>query len=684
VTYPSRDLYLPLALLFMAALFASPAAHAESLDLTRKAAIECGDIFNVAEGTIELWVKPATINNNEWILSKTGDKKNGMVLGFGPRIFMYSVRTDGKTRYAYTPKGALRPGKWSHIAITFSKDKATIFVNGHPTRRASEATGNFGLQHLAGSMLRLGRGGSSREFYNGHMYEVRLSDSIRYTRTFKPKRTPLTVDGHTIALWRGDSDGKIVPDAGKGKRDGKIIGPLKSSADTPLKPAPPTKQIAPGAKPQSRPKVKLDLPEAQGPTKIVLGKEKVRAGFRGDGALIINGEAVFPIAARSEKLYEIPEIADCGFNMILGSGEWGAEHYKLAHEKNLLIFAGHHSWMSFRGVPKSFKVRGREETLLKTVIINARDQSKRTIHETLEQFDHQPGVMGWCISDEPEAKLSELAEAGYEIFKSNSPGHIVAQISCDSQWFKNFRHAADVLMVDHYPFQGTPRKRIHRRGIFETYRRVKKAVDDMGGKPVWLMPGLYDPSYWSWKPEETLTLRDMRLANYAGLIAGAKGVVMYHWGNLRNEYSEGEDGKRKTTKISDKLYVAKLKKIATTVAELHKLGPIILNGRPCKDLWIRWVAPGRNGPGPQLHRVWDYEGKRYLMVVNFLDVAIKGQAYGINMSVNRLAYDTTVFLGGSDVSVKAERKPGENTFTVGPRGAGVFLLTRRPIPDVKR
>ena len=684
-----RITWLWVCLITSALLLPAARTSAAGLDLTGKAYLDCGDIMNTPQGTMECWVKPATINNNEWLLSKSKDKNNSMVLGFGPRIFLFQVRTNGQYRYVQVAKKTVTPGKWHHVACTFDKDKVSLFVNGIPYRKVSDPGGNYSLDHLAGGSLFLGKGGGkSKEYYNGLIAEVRLSDVVRYQRSFKPQRAPFAPDDNTVALYHFDKDGNTVADAsGKGNH-GKIVGSaarisedIWSASTAPAPTAP--------IKPQPLPVAQPAVPVALQPAPVVAPAKPLPAGFtsatiRGDGTLLINGKPVFPIAARSEKLHEIEEVAAAGFNMILGSGEWGIEHYNRAREKGLLIFAGHHCWMSFRGVPKEFNVTGREETLLKTVIMNARDQSKRTIHETLQQFDHLPGVMGWCISDEPEAKLSEIAEAGYEIFKSNTPGHVVAQISCDPHWFKNFRHAADVLMVDDYAFQGTPRNRPYRRGILETYSRVKQAVDDMGGKPVWLMPGLYDPSYWSWKPEESLTLRDMRLANYAGLIAGAKGIVMYHWGNLRNEYSEGEDGKRKTIQKSDEQFAAKVKMIATSVAELHQLGPIIINGRPAEDIWVHWVAPGRNGPGPQVFRVMDYEGKRYLMVVNFLDVAIKGQAYGINMSVNRRAYETEVWLGGEDLSVVPERRPGENTFTVGPRGAGVFVLTRIPIPDVKR
>lgn len=402
------------------------------------------------------------------------------------------------------------------------------------------------------------------------------------------------------------------------------------------------------------------------------------AGLRGDGTLVVNGKGVFPVGVRSEKLDSIGPIAKAGFNLILGSGEWGEEHYRSAEEQGLLILAGHHVWLTFRGAGKGINLAAREEALLKSVLRHAKDQRGRTIHEALAAFDDRPGVIGWCISDEPEAKLHEVAEAGYEIFKSNSPSHLVAQISPDPHWFAMFRTSADVLIVDHYPFRGRGSKR-DRRNVLDTHERIKRAVADMGGKPVWLMPQLYPPSYWSCLPGEELTLRDLRLASYAGLIAGAKGIVMYHWDVLPFAWTRDEKGSRTRIEVSRAVYDRRVADVAAAVRELKTLGPIVAEGRPATDISIRWVAPGVNGPGPQMSRVWDHAGRRYLATINLLDVPIEGQVFAINANVNYRAYTAEVFLGKSDVAVTPDERPGEFTFRVAPRGSGVLVLTRRPI-----
>ena len=402
-----------------------------------------------------------------------------------------------------------------------------------------------------------------------------------------------------------------------------------------------------------------------------------RAGIRGDGTLLVNGKPVFPVGARTEAVSDLAEIADTGFNLAMGSGEWGAEHYAEADRHGLLIFAGHYVWASFRGTQEAVNLRAREDALVKSLLTAAKDQSGRTLPEALTQFDHLPGVIGWKTGDEPEAKLTELVEIGYEAIKSYNPQRVVGPIICDRQWFGNYRNAADVIIVDNYPLRGTYEKKYH-TSINETYRRVKRAVDTMAGKAVWFMPPLYPYSYWSLVPEEEFTLRDLRLVNYAGLIAGAKGIVMFHWGLMDGAWGAGEEGGKLRIAIDEATAKQRLGIVRSLVRELHALGPVICDGRPNDEPDIRWTGPGVNGPGPQLTRVIEYEGRQYLLVMNLLDVPLEGMVFGPDPAHNWRAYDAEVFLGREDLAVTAER-PGQPVITVAPRGSGVFVLNRRSI-----
>lgn len=401
-----------------------------------------------------------------------------------------------------------------------------------------------------------------------------------------------------------------------------------------------------------------------------------RATIRADGTLLVDDRPVFPVGMHTEDAACIGQVADAGFNLVSGTGEWDAEHYKAAAESELLILGGHYVWATFASFRTGggIDLRPSEEAGIQNVLAHGRDQSWRMPLDTLRAFDHLPGVIGWRTNEEPEAKLVEYMEYAYEIFKSNSPGHLVVTLSCDPRWFHAFRNTADVLVFDNYPYRGG---RGPKRALLETYEWTREGVEAMEGKAVWLMPQLIPPSRWSLDPEDELSLQQMRLQNYAGLIAGAKGVIMYSYGSFPLVYERDQDGNRASRPASDEVMRQRWDRVSALVGELNELGPMICDARPTQELDIRWTEPGSLGPGPQMTRELDLYGRKYLLVANVLDVPLVGTVYGINGG-NRRAYDASVWLGEGDLSVSAER-PGEPTITVAAQGAGVFVLTRRPV-----
>ncbi len=400
------------------------------------------------------------------------------------------------------------------------------------------------------------------------------------------------------------------------------------------------------------------------------------ATFCGDGTLVVDGQPVFPIGMHTEELESIERIAGAGFNLVSGSGEWGEQHYAASEQEGLLVLGGHYVWATFASFRSGggIDLRPSEAAGVQNVIRHARDQSRRLPLETLAAFDHLPGVIGWRTNEEPEAKLVESLEYAYEVFKSHSPGHIVATLSCDPRWFHLFRNTADVLIVDNYPFRGN---RGAKRSLLETYEWISHAKDVMGGKPVWLMSQLIPPSYWSLDPADELSLQDMRLQSYLGLIAGAKGIIMYNYEMFMQVRERDADGDARLRPAGEDLLRRRWSAVRALVEELKALAPIICGGRLSSDLEIRWLQPGAQGPGPQMTRELDHYGRKYLLIANPLDVPIEGRVFGINGG-NRRAFDAGVFCGDRDLSVRTET-PGEPTITVGPRGTGTFVLTRRPV-----
>lgn len=226
-------LLLLVSVLAASALGVTFGADSGSLSFTKKGHVNCGDTFSVPEGTIEFWFKPTTNNNNEWVISVLKEKDNHMVAGFGQTAFMYMVKTNGQWAYICVSKSEMPIAKWHHLAITFEQDNATIFVDGLKLRKTG-APGHFGLEHLKGGEFIIGKG-MGKEYFNGLVSEVRLSDIVRYTEDFMPKKTPLPTDEHTVGLWSFDEkDGTAVRDASGKGRNGVVIHKVGRSSETPL------------------------------------------------------------------------------------------------------------------------------------------------------------------------------------------------------------------------------------------------------------------------------------------------------------------------------------------------------------------------------------------------------------------------------------------------------------------
>ena len=207
-------------------------AEPGSLQFTKKGHVVCGDIFSVPEGTIEFWINPASTANNEWVLAKNKEKANAMEFGFGLTTVMHMVKRNGEWTYVLFDTKIIPVNQWTHVACTFNKEKATLFINGVAKNVKKD---DFSIEHLAGGEFTIGKG-TQRQFFRGLIAEMRLSSAIRYTGAFVPSKTPFQSDAQTVALYHfGDEDeGETVSDAGPQGLHGKIVGTVTRSKESPF------------------------------------------------------------------------------------------------------------------------------------------------------------------------------------------------------------------------------------------------------------------------------------------------------------------------------------------------------------------------------------------------------------------------------------------------------------------
>ncbi len=155
--------------------------------------------------TIELWVRPATNEQNSIIIVH-GDDNTGWSLELNSgRVTWWAASTAG-WRSAQHPT-ALAANTWHHVAVTYDGATARVFVNG-----AMGAAATIGAI-TQGPFLRIG-GLAGYGFFNGDLDDVRISNVVRYTSTFTPPSTVHPADASTRALYRLDEgSGQTIADA---------------------------------------------------------------------------------------------------------------------------------------------------------------------------------------------------------------------------------------------------------------------------------------------------------------------------------------------------------------------------------------------------------------------------------------------------------------------------------------
>jgi len=400
-----------------------------------------------------------------------------------------------------------------------------------------------------------------------------------------------------------------------------------------------------------------------------------RAFTRGDGTLVVDGKPTFPIGIYTATLHgeNCAEMARIGFNMVTTGGDAHEDYFEAAYKAGLYILAPHYHWATFRSNHPEVDLNKHEKEGF-DLVFSYKNQAPQTIVQSLDRWDSLPGVIGWYLAEEPKANYSEPLEFMHELVKSRSPGHITTMVSAEKAWYHHFRDATDVLMVDVYPYR--PGNRAQPEIL--SYELVKHAVEVMRGKPVWLMA--QGGCMWkNWKDVPPMTQANYRNQAYLGLIAGAKGYILFSHPTVGH-----------FEKLAKRDEAAQWRKVETVVAELNQLSPILCDGRVSDE--VRLVWKGAEGKGlPPLTRLLAYDGRFYLLVANITKQPVRAQVLGPNYGYPD-AFDVRVFTGSKGLVVEGRqsgdaaqtvneaRKMEFPTLVIAPDSSGVFEIIRRPAP----
>lgn len=146
-----------------------------------------------ASGVFQMLISSATSGNRYLALVNVSGTLNWEIGHEGPSGTFYR-------RWIAT----VSTNTWYHIALTKNGTTSRLFVNG-TLLTPSE---NFGTlaegEGIFTETMRLGVWTNAGNGFNGHMDEVRISDTERYTTAFTPSTTPFVNDANTLLLMHCD------------------------------------------------------------------------------------------------------------------------------------------------------------------------------------------------------------------------------------------------------------------------------------------------------------------------------------------------------------------------------------------------------------------------------------------------------------------------------------------------
>lgn len=187
---------------------------------------------DIEDLTVEAWVNPDDNVGERMILNKEDVYEIAIVDG----IFKTAIRTADKGWAWISSDGNVPAGTWTHVAITYDREKTRLYVSGKFLAESDEWKGKLNDSPDTFKVGRRTRGGDTHSIYKGLIDEVRISKVVRYTADFAVPTKPFEPDDGTVALYHFDeADGTVVKDASKNGNHGNLVkDTVLVPADTPI------------------------------------------------------------------------------------------------------------------------------------------------------------------------------------------------------------------------------------------------------------------------------------------------------------------------------------------------------------------------------------------------------------------------------------------------------------------
>ncbi len=204
--------------------------------------------------------------------------------------------------------------------------------------------------------------------------------------------------------------------------------------------------------------------------------------------------------------------------------------------------------------------------------------------QVIPRYRNHPAVLGWNPGDEPAGNGVSPEEmfARYDHFKQLDPDHLAYTVICQPAQYAAYARGTDVLAPDPYP--------VPNQSVASVYDLLRSAAWSARAQDtaLWAVPQCFG-GYGGWKRPPTPN--ELRTMTYLELLAGARGFILYTYGDGNFAVRDHKD-----------LWLA----AGELARELRELAPFVLFSK-------RTSETARNG---YYSMVWWVEDEARMVLVN--------------------------------------------------------------------